>query len=171
MSKRPDIPEAVTILDAMADENLFAPWFRDPGTWAAWRAFLAALFGLPMSVDMAELYRRCTGRSEPPTVPQTEASLVVGRRGGKSFILAMISVYLSTCRDWRQYLAPGERGTVMVIATDRRQARVIFRYIVALIEGVPMLAALIERATNETIDLAGYIPIEVHTARFRTIRG
>ena len=171
MSKRPDIPEAVTILDAMADENLFAPWFRDPETWAAWRAFLAALFGLPMSVDMAELYRRCTGRSEPPTVPQTEASLVVGRRGGKSFILALIAVYLATCRDWRQYLAPGERGTVMVIATDRRQARVIFRYIVALIEGVPMLAALIERKTSDSIDLAGRISIEVHTASFRSVRG
>jgi len=122
-------------------------------------------------VDMAELYRRCTGRSEPPTVPQTEASLVVGRRGGKSFILALIAVYLATCRDWRQYLAPGERGTVMVIATDRRQARVIFRYITALLEGVAMLANLIERKTSDAIDLTNRISIEVHTASFRSVRG
>ena len=38
------------------------------------------------------------------------------------------------------YLAPGERATIMVIATDRRQARVIFRYIRALLTMVPMLA-------------------------------
>ncbi len=162
---------AVTILDAMGDPNLFAPWFRDPETWAAWRAFLAALFGLPMDDDMADLYRQCTGRSELPTAPQTEASLVVGRRGGKSFILALIAVYLATFRDWRQYLAPGERGTVMIIAADRRQARVIFRYIVALLEGVPMLARLIERKTSDTIDMTNRISIETHTASFRTIRG
>ena len=161
----------VTILDAMGDPNLFAPWFRDPETWAAWRAFLAALFGLPMDDGMAEHYHRCTGRSEPPTAPQTEASLVVGRRGGKSFILALIAVYLATFRAWRQHLAPGERGTVMIIATDRRQARTIFRYIVALLEGVPMLAALIERKTADAIDLTNRISIETHTASFRTVRG
>jgi hypothetical protein len=33
----------VTILDAVDDANLFAPWFREPSTWAAWRAFLAAI--------------------------------------------------------------------------------------------------------------------------------
>ena len=159
MSERLDTREAVTILDAMGDPNLFGPWFRDPATWRAWRAFLAALFGLPMDDAMAELYRQCTGRSEPPAAPQTEATLVVGRRGGKSFILALIAVYLATFRDWRPHLAPGERGTVMVIATDRRQARTIFRYVAALLRGVPMLAALIERQTGDCIDLAGRISI------------
>ena len=38
----------VSIIDAMGDPNLFGPWFRDPETWAAWRAFLSALFVLPM---------------------------------------------------------------------------------------------------------------------------
>ena len=37
----------VNILNALSDEALFAPLFRG-STWAAWRAFLAALFGLPM---------------------------------------------------------------------------------------------------------------------------
>ena len=41
----------VTILDAVDDANLFAPWFREPATWAAWRAFLAALFALKMSSE------------------------------------------------------------------------------------------------------------------------
>jgi hypothetical protein len=52
----------VTILDACDDEHLFARWFRDVETWAAWRAFLAALFGLPMDDEQAEIYRGCTGR-------------------------------------------------------------------------------------------------------------
>ncbi len=136
MTARP----AVTILDAIGDPNLFAPWFRDPVTWQGWRAFLAALFGLPMCEGMAGLYRQCTGRSGLPAAPQSEASLVVGRRGGKSFILALIAVYLATFRDWRPHLAPGERGTVMVIATDRRQARVIFRYVAFCSTAIPASA-------------------------------
>ena len=33
-----------SILDLIDDPQAFAPWFKDPTTWAAWRAFLAALF-------------------------------------------------------------------------------------------------------------------------------
>jgi hypothetical protein len=39
----------VNILQAMRDRNLFASWFRDPDTWAAFRVFLAAVFVLPMT--------------------------------------------------------------------------------------------------------------------------
>ena len=44
-------------------------------------------------------------------------------RPAKSFVLATIAVFLACFRDWRPHLGPGERGTVMVIAADRRQAR------------------------------------------------
>ena len=117
----------VTLIDAMADPNLFAPWFRDPASWSAWRAFLSALFALPMPDEQLAIYNRCTGRAEPPTAPAAEGWLVCGRRAGKSFILALIAVFLATFYDYRRYLAPGERGSVIVIATNTRQARVIFR--------------------------------------------
>ena len=38
---------------------------------------------------------RPTGRARQPIAPFTEAALVVGRRGGKSRILALIAVYLA----------------------------------------------------------------------------
>ena len=161
----------MNILDACRDPKLFGPWFRKPGTWAAWWAFLAALFGLDMDREARAVYRRCTGRRQVPSGPACEAWLIVGRRGGKSFVLSLIAVFLATFRDWTPHLAPGERGTVMIIASDRRQARVIMRYIVAILEGVEMLAHLIERQTAESIDLAGRITIEVHTTSFRSIRG
>src|SRR5215203_2054205 len=141
----------LTILDALEDEKLFAPWFRDPSTWFSWRVFLAALFGLPMKDDEIAVYRRCTGRTEPsPVGTVQEAWLVCGRRAGKSFVLAIIAVFLACFFNWRPYLAPGERGTVLIIATDRRQARVIFRYIRGLLTNVPMLARMIERETAES---------------------
>lgn len=161
----------MNLLDASRDPNLFAPWFRDPDSWTAWRAFLAALFALPMSEDEAEAYQRHTGRDTAPDAPQDEAWLIVGRRGGKSFIMALIAVYLACFRDYRAHLQPGERATVMVIAADRRQARVILRYIGGLLHNVAMLKAMVQRETAEAFDLSNQVTIEVGTASFRTTRG
>ena len=52
----------LTILDAVADDKLFAPWFRDRATWNAWFALLATLFGLPLTDEQLAIYRQCTGR-------------------------------------------------------------------------------------------------------------
>lgn len=161
----------MNILTAADDEKLFANWFRDRATWQAWFAFLAAVFGLPMTPDQLAIYRQCTGRTDVPTEPTTEAWLVIGRRGGKSFIMALVAVFLAVFRDYRQYLAPGERGTVLIIAADRKQARVVLRYISALLKEVPMLARLIERETAESFDLSNRVTIEVGTASYRTTRG
>jgi hypothetical protein len=162
---------AATILDACGDPLLFARWFRDRATWSAWFAFLRALFGLPMSAEDLDLFRRCTSRAEPPADGAREAWLICGRRAGKSFVLALVAVFLATFIDWLPFLAPGERGTVMVIATDRRQARTIFRYARALLHQVPLLAVMVERETSDAIDLTNGITIEILTANFRTVRG
>jgi hypothetical protein len=84
---------------------------------------------------------------------------------------ACVAVFLATFRDWRPYLGPGERATVMVIAADRKQARTIMRYCVGLLRSVPMLSPLIEGETQERIDLRRRVTIEVHTASFRSTRG
>lgn len=160
-----------TILDATADPHLFGPWFKDRATWRAWFAFLRALFALPLLTTDRAIYRQCTGRSTPPSEPAREAWLVVGRRGGKSFIVALIAVFLACFRDYSSYLTAGERGTVMVIAADRKQARVIMRYVRALLRGIPMLARLIESETADSIELATRVSIEIHTASFRAVRG
>jgi len=160
----------MNIIQALDDPKVFGDFFR-AGTWDTWRVFLAALFGLPMTDDQLATYRRFTGRSTPPTAALHEAWFVIGRRGGKSFVLAVIAVFLACFRDWRPFLGPGEVGTVMVIAADRRQARVIMRYCTGLLKAVPMLANLIEAQTRETIELKNRIVIEIHTASFRTTRG
>jgi len=140
-------------------------------TWGAWRAFIAALFGLPLSRSEARLYRACTGRKRLPRGPFAEAWLICGRRSGKSFMLALIAVFLSCFRAHATHLGPGERATVMVIATDRAQARTIFRFCHKLLTGIPQLKALVERTTNASIDLRTGVVIEIHTASFRRTRG
>jgi hypothetical protein len=160
----------VTILEAMDDPELFGPWFKGP-TWDPWRAWLAAIFGLPLTGRALAIYQRQTGRTAPPANAVREAWLIVGRRGGKSRIAALIAVYLAAFRDYRTHLVPGERAVVMVLGADRRQARVILSYVKAFLAEIPMLADLIEAETVETVTLTTGISIEVHTASFRTTRG
>ena len=112
-----------------------------------------------------------TGHTDAPNEPATEAWLAIGRRGGKSFVLALIAVFLACFRNYRQYLQPGERATVIVIAADRRQARTIFRYCRGLLTRVPMLSRMIERETADCFDLTNDVSIEIGTASFRSSRG
>src|SRR5437870_13868677 len=106
----------MTILDALDDENLLGAAFPEPGTWAAWRVFLAAVFGLPMSDEQAAVYAKHTGRTTPPTAQAKEAWAICGRRAGKSRIAAVVATFLACFRTYR--LAPGESGVLMVIACD-----------------------------------------------------
>ncbi|MEI9422213.1 hypothetical protein O7A70_13670 [Mesorhizobium sp. Cs1299R1N1] len=161
----------MNILEACQSPLLFAPWFKKRDTYEAWFAFLAALFGLPLTDEQLALYKHHTGRDEAPTEANNEAWLVTGRRGGKSFIMALVAVFLTCFFEYRQYLAPGERATVLVLAADRRQARVIIRYIKAMLTRIPSLKLMIERETADAFDLTNSVTIEVGTASFRSTRG
>jgi hypothetical protein len=160
-----------TILDAMDAPAIWGGWFRDRKTWVPWRGFLAALFGLPLSGGDLALFQQCTGRAVAPVGGFTEAWLICGRRAGKSFILALIACFLAIFRDWKPYLAPGEIGTIKIIATDRRQARVIHRYCRALLTKVPAFAEFIQHDSDDEIALTNGVTIEVQTANFRSVRG
>jgi hypothetical protein len=128
----------VTILEALEDPHLLGAAVREPGSWRRWRIALAALFGLPMTADAVAVFGEHTGRASPPLEPAREAWFIVGRRGGKSRMAAAVAVYLACFRDYRPVLAPGERGTLALIAADRQQARTVFRYVGGLLDGSPM---------------------------------
>ena len=160
-----------TIIQAISDKDLFRPVFRSLKTWNAWFVLLKALFALPMDNEELDLYRKCTGRKQAPERAFRELWAVVGRRGGKSFIMSVIAVFLALFHDFTQYLAVGERGTIQVIAADRSQARVIFRYISAILNSTDVFSRYIQNETKERIELITGIDIEVMTCSFRTIRG
>lgn len=161
----------VNIIEACENPALFQPWFRKPGSWAAWFTFLRVLFGLPLSDTDVELFKRCTGRTQPPTGAFLEASLIIGRRGGKSLILALIAVFLAAFRDWSAYLTPGELGVIRIIANDKQQGRIIKRYADALCQNVPAIAALVESIDADGITFKNGIRLEVAAASFRSLRG
>jgi phage terminase large subunit-like protein len=58
----------------------------------------------------------------------------------------------------------------MVIARDRLQARIVLRYVRAMLQ-VPLLHQKIERETASSFDLSNSVTIEIHTANFKSPRG
>jgi hypothetical protein len=160
----------MTLLEAMLDPNLFGRHFRGK-SWIAWKAFVAALGAEAPRGDDLATYSVCTGREAWPSSPFTEAALIIGRRGGKSRILALIAAYLATMPDYGPYLAAGEVATVAVLAVDRNQARVIFRFVLGFLKASPLLEQLIEDHDAETITLRNRVVIEISTASFRATRG
>src|SRR5271165_334228 len=102
----------ISILDACCDPAIFGPWFKDAATWAAWFAFLKVMFGLPLNDDEFAIFRKHTGRINPAPGGYFDVTLAIGRRGGKSLILALIAAYLACFFDWTPFLTGGEAGTV-----------------------------------------------------------
>ena len=143
-----------SIIQAMQDPNLFGPWFRG-NTWIAWRAFLAALFGLDMNEEESQIFHKHTAGSMLATKTAREAWVIVGRRGGKSLIASLVAVFLACFREYAGCLGPGEVATVMVIAADRKQARVVMRYIAGFIESIPMLQQMVQNQKNRTPSIEG----------------
>jgi hypothetical protein len=179
--KRKPIPKTPTILDAMTDPKIWGDWFRgrksllkpfgkaEP-TWTAWTSFVKAMFGLPMDEAELALFKQCTGRAAPSPDGHVDTTLVIGRRGGKSRVLALIAAYLSVFKDWQPFLSPGERAHVVIIAADRRQAQSIFRYLKAFLT-IHLFGDLVERETAELLELKNSVSVEVMTANFKTVRG
>lgn len=155
----------MNIVEAMTDNHLFGLQFGGE-SWHNWRVLLGGFYGLETD---ATKFKHLTQR-EPPLVPLDELWLVVGRRGGKSQIAALLAVYEAIFNDYSDRLAAGEVATIAVIAADRKQARTIIRYINGLLEN-PMLKKLVYRESAESIELTNRCAIEVFTASHRTTRG
>ena len=160
------------IIWACQSDQIFGPWFKGKPSWQPWLTFLKHLFGLIASPrELAEIQLR-TGRLPEKRHRYNEAWLVVGRRGGKSFILAVIAVYLTFFVDWKKHLAPGEFGTIVIVAADKKQARVILRYIKGLVNGIAFFRQEKMRETQGLMEFPKQrLAIEIFTTSFRATRG
>ena len=98
--------ETSTLYRALSHPQLLGPLLRGE-SWRPWLAFAAALFGIPPNDDAARsLILQCTGRTQVPDSPAREAWVVVGRRGGKSFFMAILAALCAVLKP--HTLAPGE---------------------------------------------------------------
>src|SRR5262245_41084451 len=98
------------IIEAIRNPKLFGslPRFKKLDTWTSWLVVLKAIFGLPMTPDDLVVFHRHTGRVFSPLGGSKETYLIIGRRGGKSFISALITCFVSCFGDFSQFITVGE---------------------------------------------------------------
>ena len=165
-----ELIDSTAVAAAFDDPAMFAPHFRG-ASWDAWRVFIRALVAAPLNDDQLAAFRQYTGRTLAPTVPFAEAALIVGRRGGKSRVLAFVAVALAVLRDYGPYLSAGEVATIGVLAQTQKQGRSIFRFVLGLLKEIPSLTPMIVDDTADTILLSNRVQIEIAAASFRSTRG
>jgi hypothetical protein len=127
--------------------------------------------GEPLRRSERKLFARFTGREREPGQRIEEAAFIIGRRGGKDRAASVLATYIAGLCDHSDVLAPGERGVVLCIAPDQRQARISLDYASAAFEATPILAQLIANRTTDALELTNGITVEVRAASFRRIRG
>lgn len=159
---------SITIRKALNDKKLLGSVLVGP-SWLAWRVLLIAAMGEVLRDDEREVFAKLTGRANEPLQCVEEFCAVVGRRGGKSRAMATLAVYVAgLCK---HKLVRGERGVLLCIAPDQRQAVITLDYAAAALEGSPILAQLVVNRTADALELTNGINIEVRAASFRRLRG
>lgn len=166
---KPAARPALTIVDAINDPHLFAPYFAGP-SWDGWRAILKAAHALPMTPEEISFFRTVADR-DPPTRPVTELWCIVGRRGGKDSIASVIASHSAALFDQQDRLRPGETAAVLCLACDRDQARIILNYSRAYFSEIPLLSSMVTRETATGFELNNRVEITVATNSFRSVRG
>lgn len=167
--RRPRNKRDWSLIEFISDRALLGPFFDGP-SWDLWRAVLKAATAAPMTAHDLELFAKVSGGRKPPTKPVHELDICVGRGGGKDAVASAIGCHSAVTGDFSR-LRPGERGTVMVMANDRDQAGVAYGFTAAYFERVPLLAAMVESETADTIDLSNGARLVIGTNNTRAPRG
>ena len=153
----------------MTDDRFFGRQFGGE-SFAAWRALLSGFYGEELTEKQRETFIDLTHR-EPPNEALSELWMAIGRRGGKSQAAGLIAVHEAFLSEPQAMLAPGEWATVLIVASDRKQARTVRRYIKGLIEQNEMFEKMVQRETSDGLELKNRVAIEIGTASIRALRG
>src|SRR6266481_2924196 len=154
-----------TMRQALQDKVLLGATLAG-SSWEAWRVLLIAAMGEPLTRSERKLFARFTGREREPHQRIEEAAFIIGRRGGKDRAASVLATYIAGLCDHSDVLAPGERGVVLCIAPDQRQARISLDYAAAAFAATPILAQLIANRTTDALELTNGITLEVRAASF-----
>jgi hypothetical protein len=165
------IRAAVSLREALIDPNLLGEVLKGD-SWRTWRALLLATMGERLTASELEIFKRFTGgRTQAPPSRVEEAAFVIGRRGGKDRAASVLATYLAALVDWSPVLVRGERGLVLCVGPDQRQAKITRDYIEGAFDTAPILATMVVGRTADSIELSNRISIEVRAASFRRLRG
>jgi hypothetical protein len=160
----------ISLRQALADPALLGG-VLDGESWKPWRTLLLAAMGEELTEDERPVFKKFTGREREPGRRVEEFVGVKGRRAGGSYAGGKVVIpYLAgLCQ--HPSLVRGERGVLLCVAADQRQADVILDYADASFRASPVLSQLIEARTQRELRLNNGIDIEVRAADYRRLRG
>lgn len=158
----------VTPSQAIRDRNLLGAAFPG-GTWTRWLAVIKGAFGETLTTREHGLFYEVAER-DPPTNPVKELWIIAGRRAGKDSLASAVATTFAM-NDCQKYLRPGETASILCLACDRMQSKIVLNYIRAFFRSNPLLSPLVARETEFGVELNNSIEIIVQTNSFRAIRG
>jgi hypothetical protein len=160
----------ITLREALDDPQLLGNELRGK-SWKPWRALLLAANGEALTDDERAVFTQLTQRAHEPNQRVEELCVVKGRRAGGSSATGKVLIpYLAGLCE-HPMLDPGERGVLLCVAADQRQADVILDYAEAAFRNSPILSQLIESRTARELRLTNQITVEVRAADFKRLRG
>ena len=139
--------------------------------WERWQTIVKAAFELPLTKSEMAFFVEASGRRVAPTKPVNELWAPVGRQSGKTSTVSGIAAYYASAFDYKPFMRPGQKATILCIAVDRVQAKVLSDYIRAYFRQVPALRRLVVRETADGLELSTGAEIVVGTNSFRGVRG
>ena len=105
-------------------------------------------------------------------------------RAGKDSIASLIAAYAAAFTDYRAMLRPGEAASVLCLACDRDQAKIVLKYTKAHFQRCTLLRGLVRRRSSRgpntedgwlngsgALELSTGAELTVATRAFRSIRG
>ena len=117
---------SITLRKALQDPNLLGDVLGGE-SWFAWRTLLLAAMGEALVPDELTVFTQLTGRDASTLQRVEEFVGVIGRRGGKSRAISVLATYIAGLCD--THVVAGERGVVLMIAPDQKQADIVLDYI------------------------------------------
>ncbi|RUW47669.1 hypothetical protein EOA32_28095, partial [Mesorhizobium sp. M1A.F.Ca.ET.072.01.1.1] len=160
----------ISMREALADPDLFGT-ILEGDSWAAWRVLLIAIMGEPLTDDERIIFKQLTMRDQEPLQPVEEFWAIVGRRGGKTRAMSVLSAYLASLCDWSDVLVPGEIGRLQYMSYNAYQAGIALGYAKAIFTELPLFAQQVEKIGADIIELKTGIELEVRAATWRGLRG
>ena len=161
----------MNIIEAMDDPGVFQPWFAG-ASWDAWKAVLRAAFALPMSEADLATFARLAGGRKPPERRVRELWIVAGRRSGKDSIASGLAAWSAGIEQGHVgKLRPGELASVLCLACDRDQSRIVKGYADSYFTAIPELGGMKIRETRTGLELDNGAEIVIATNSYRQARG
>jgi len=157
----------VNIIDFIRDRNLIGQKLSIAQT-----AALKAFYGLELNRRELEVYKRCTGLEEYHARAYPEVDFICGRRSGKTDRLASNIVLFEVFEGGHEKrLNLGERGMLIVLSVNQRQAQIVLNYIKGKVDASPILRSMVADVYNEEIRFKNGLSVASYPCSFRGLRG